>query len=89
MLSQSSRSALPQVIQFSRVERQKLGQGQLLPAIEHVALVLGDDEREARDFGREVAQLDAAKIRQRNFRCAGPASPRRLLISASIARISL
>ena len=50
-----------------RVERQKLGQSFLLPAIEHVALKLGDDEREARDLGREVAQLDAAKVRERNF----------------------
>ena len=89
MLSQSSRSALPQVIQFSCVERQELGQSLLLPAIEHVALILGDDERKARDLGRKVAQFDAAKIGQRNFRCADPASPRRLLISASIARISL
>ncbi len=71
-----------------RVERQKLGQSFLLSAIEHVALKLGDDEREARDFGREVAQLDAAKVGQRNFG-APVASPRRLLISASIARISL
>ena len=36
-----------------RVERQELGQRLLLAAIEHVALIFGDDEREARDLGRE------------------------------------
>ena len=75
MLSQSSRSALPQVIQFCAFERQELGQRLLLPAIEHVALILGDDQRQARDLGREVAQLDAAKVGQRDFGCAG--RPRR------------
>src|ERR1035437_5578775 len=38
-----------------------------MPAIEHVALKLGDDEREARDFRREIAQLYAAKVRLWNF----------------------
>ena len=50
-----------------RVERQKLGQRVLLAAIEHVALILGDDQRKARDLGRKIAQLDPAKIGQRNF----------------------
>ena len=89
MLSQSSRRALPQVIQFCASSGRNSAQGFLLAAIEHVALKFRDDEREARDLGRKVAQLDAAKVRQRDFRCGGPASPRRLLISASIARISL
>src|SRR5437870_2597467 len=38
-----------------------------MPAIEHVALKLRDDEREARDFRRKIAQLYAAKIRLWNF----------------------
>ena len=50
-----------------RVKRQKLGQRFLLSAIEHVALKFRDDEGEARDLGREVAQLDAAKVREWNF----------------------
>jgi hypothetical protein len=29
-----------------------------------------NDEREARDLGREVAQLDPAKVRKGNFRTA-------------------
>ena len=72
-----------------RVERQKLGQSLLLSAIEHVALKFRDDEGEASNLGREVAQLDPAKVGERDFACGGPASPRRRLISASIARISL
>jgi len=66
MLSQSSRSAFPHVIQLSARSGQKLGQSQLLSAIQNVALVLGDDERETSNFRREVAQLDATKVRQRN-----------------------
>src|ERR1017187_10611714 len=38
-----------------------------MPAIEHVALKLGDDECEARDFRRKIAQLNAAKVRLWNF----------------------
>src|SRR5690349_19882536 len=38
-----------------------------MPAIEHVALKLCDDEREARDFRRKIAQLYPAKIRLWNF----------------------
>src|SRR6266567_1726180 len=38
-----------------------------MPAIEHVALKLGDNEREASDFGRKIAQLDATKVRLWNF----------------------
>jgi hypothetical protein len=48
-------------------QRQELGQGQLLPAIEHVALVLGDDQRQARDLRRKVAQFDAPKVGERDF----------------------
>jgi hypothetical protein len=44
------------------IERQELGEGQLLAAIEHVALVFGDDQRQARDLGREVAQLDPPEV---------------------------
>src|SRR6202043_3254620 len=50
-----------------RVERQKLCESFLLPSIEHVALKLRDDEREAGDLGRKVAQLDASEIRKRDF----------------------
>src|ERR1019366_4696502 len=39
-----------------------------VPAIEHVTLVLGDDERETRDFRRKVAQFDAAKVCLWNIR---------------------
>lgn len=46
---------------------QKLGQGQLLPPVQHVTLVLGDDQRKAGDLRREVAQLDPAKIGDRDF----------------------
>ena len=89
MLNQSSRRALPQVIQFCGVERQKLGQRQLLAAIEHVALVLGDDQRQARDLGRRSPASRCRENWSAEFRTGDPASPRRLLISASIARISL
>ncbi len=47
-------------------ERQELGEGQLLAAIQHVALILGDDKRQARDLGREVAQFDAPEVGQGN-----------------------
>ena len=43
-------------------EREELEQGEFLAAIEHVALILGDDEGEAGDLAGEVAQLDASKI---------------------------
>jgi hypothetical protein len=66
------------------VQRQKLRQRILLPAIQHVALELRDDQRQARDLGRKVAQLDAPKVGQRNLAAQG-ASPRRRLISASIS----
>src|SRR5437588_3853086 len=38
-----------------------------MATIEHIALKLGDDEREARDFRGKIAQLDAAKVRFWNF----------------------
>jgi hypothetical protein len=46
---------------------QELGQRQLLPAVQHVALILGDDQRKAGDLRREVAQLDPAKVGERDF----------------------
>src|SRR5690606_6944851 len=46
----------------------KLGQRQLWPPVQHIALVLGDDQRKAGDLRREVAQLDPPKIGKRNFR---------------------
>src|SRR3546814_14931271 len=52
------------------IERQKLIQGELLPAIENVALILGDDKRQPGDLGREVAKLDDTKVGQRNIRLA-------------------
>ena len=58
------------------VKRQEVLQSLLLSAIEHVALKLGDDKREARDLGREVAQFDAAKVGEREFGAAvGLAAP--------------
>ena len=33
-----------------------------MPTVLHVALVFGNDEGEARNFGAEGAQLDAAKV---------------------------
>src|SRR5580704_17045198 len=53
-----------------RIKRQEFGQGLLLPVIEHIALKLRDDERQASDLGRKVAQFDASKIRQWNVRAA-------------------
>lgn len=50
------------------VERQELGQGLHLPSIEHIALVLGNDERKPGDLRREIVQFDAAEICQRDFR---------------------
>src|SRR4051812_6320537 len=38
-----------------------------MAAIKHIALKLGDDEREARDFRRKIAQLYTAKVRLWNF----------------------
>ena len=70
MLSQSSRKRIAAGDPVLRVEWQKLGQRLLLTAIEHVALKFRDDERETRDLGREVAQLDAAKVRERDFGAA-------------------
>jgi hypothetical protein len=67
MLSQSSRSAFPQVIQFWASERQETRPELLLSAIQNVALVLRDDKGEARDLGREVTQFDAPKIGEGNF----------------------
>src|SRR4051794_25172548 len=43
-------------------EREKLGKGELLAAIEHVTLILGDDEGEAGDFAGKAAELDAAEV---------------------------
>src|SRR5216684_4609727 len=50
------------------IERKKLGQRFLLPAIEHIALKFRDDEREAGNLGRKVAQLNSPEVRQRNVR---------------------
>ncbi|KQP11345.1 hypothetical protein ASF28_10010 [Methylobacterium sp. Leaf99] len=50
------------------VEWQEILKCLLLAPIEHVALVLGDDKRQASDLGRKISQLDATEVRQRNFR---------------------
>jgi hypothetical protein len=81
--------ALPQVIQFMASSGRNSRKRLLLAAIEHVALVLGDDQRQARDLGREVAQLDPAKVGERDVAVGARLSAARLLISASMARISL
>ncbi len=39
----------------------------LLPAIQHIALELGDDERQPGNLRREVAQLDAPEVGQWNL----------------------
>ena len=52
------------------IERQKVGKRLLLTAIEHVTLELGDDQREACDLCRKVAQLDAAKVGERDVAVA-------------------
>lgn len=58
------------------VERQEVAQGVLLAAIEHVALILRDDERQPRDLGGEVADFDAAKVGERDVALAvGLAAP--------------
>jgi hypothetical protein len=41
-----------------------------LSDIENVALIFRNDEREPRDFGREVAYFNATKIGQWNFALA-------------------
>ena len=48
------------------VERQEFGQRLLLPAIEHVALIFGDDQRQTGNLCRKIAQFDAAKIGEGN-----------------------
>ncbi|OIQ70345.1 hypothetical protein GALL_480430 [mine drainage metagenome] len=45
-----------------RVQRQELGPRLHLAAIGHVALELGDDQRQTGDFGGKVAQLDPAEV---------------------------
>ena len=47
------------------VQWQELGEGERFAAILHVALVFRDDEGEAGDFSREVAELDAAEVGER------------------------
>ena len=47
-------------------ERQEFGEGFDLPEVLHVCLVFGDDQREAGDFGGEIAQFDAAKVSERD-----------------------
>jgi hypothetical protein len=73
MLSQSSRSALPQVIQFMASSGRNSASASFWPD-RHVALILGDDQRQPRDLGREVADLDAAEVGQRDV---GRGRPRR------------
>ena len=58
------------------VKRQEFRQGFLLSAIGHVALILGDDQRQPRDLGGKVAQLDPSEVGDRNFRApVGLVSP--------------
>src|SRR3546814_20242406 len=45
-----------------RIEWQELSQRQLRAAIQHVALELGDNERQPRDLGGEWAQFNTPKI---------------------------
>src|SRR3546814_18261253 len=45
-----------------RIEWQELSQRQLRAAIQHVALELGDNERQPRDLGGEWAQFNTTKI---------------------------
>ena len=71
------------------VERQELGEGFLLPAIQHVALIFRDDQGEPGDLGREIAQLDPTEIGQVDVGPPVFLTLLRLLISASISRISL
>ena len=47
-------------------KRQKFGKRLHLPKVLHVCLVFGDDQREAGDFGGEIAQFDAAKVSERD-----------------------
>ena len=59
-----------------RVEWQKLRQRLLLPAIKHVALKLCNDKGQTGDLGREVTQLNAKKVGERDFRApVGSAAP--------------
>src|SRR5699024_6790292 len=45
---------------------EEFAQGFLLAAVAHVALVFGDDQRQAGDFGGEVAYFDATEVGQRD-----------------------
>lgn len=55
-----------------RVEGHKISQDLLLAAIGHIALIFGDDEGEACDLGRKIAQFDTTKVAQRDHRkCRG------------------
>ena len=70
MLSQSSRRALPQVIQLAASSGRNSARASCLAAIEHVALILGDDEGEAGDLAGEVADFDAAEVGERDVGAA-------------------
>src|ERR1700723_1938819 len=50
-----------------RTQRQKFSESKFLSAIEHVALVFGDNQSKPRNLRRKVAQFNAAKIRKRNI----------------------
>src|SRR5690606_1487380 len=45
-------------------QRQELRHRQFVSSVQHVALVLSDNERQACNLGREVPQLDAPEVRQ-------------------------
>jgi hypothetical protein len=70
-----------------RVQRQKLRQRILLPAIQHVALELGNDERQPRNLCRKVAQLDAAEVGQRNLAAQGAFRPGAVDLGLDLAHL--
>ena len=83
---------MPQVIQFSASKREDLGLSAslLAPVVARRTGYSGDDQRQPGDLRREVPELDAAEVRQRDVAEAAPSSPRRRVrLPASIARISL
>ncbi len=67
-----------------RIQWQKILQRLLLATVQHVALIFSDDQRQARDLGRKISQLDAAKIGQRDV--AAPVGLTPALVNLSLNR---
>ena len=69
------------------IERQEPGQRLLLAAMKHVALELGDDQRQPGDLGGEVAQLDPAEVGQGNVGTALGLAPAAIDLGLDLAHL--